>query len=60
MPSPANALAWHDEGGVARRVRAAAEEPPGGDDQDEQGKDSDQIDLSGVVTPVADFPAHCF
>jgi hypothetical protein len=23
-------------------------------------KDSDQIDLSGVVTPVADFPAHCF
>jgi hypothetical protein len=58
--SPANALTRHDEGGVARRVGAAAEEPPGGDDQDQQRKDCDQIDPSGVVTPVADFPAHCF
>jgi hypothetical protein len=56
--SPANALAGDNEVGRARRFGAAIEESVGGDDQDEQGDDRDQINLSGVVTTVADFPAH--
>jgi len=33
-------------------------EVSGGDD-DEECKRSQQIDLPGIVTVVADFPAHC-
>jgi hypothetical protein len=51
-------LAGNDEWVGAGWVRAAAEKSVGGDDQDEQGEYRDQIDLSGVVTTVADFPAH--
>ena len=57
---PPHALAGDDKYSGARRVGAAAKESAGGDDQDEQGKDCNQINLSGVVTSVADFPAHCF
>jgi len=31
----------------------------GGDDDDEECKHGQQIDLPGIVTVVADFPAHC-
>jgi hypothetical protein len=45
-------------------VELGASEPPlksvRRDDHDDECKYRDQIDLSGVVTPVADFPAHCF
>jgi hypothetical protein len=36
-----------------------AEVSVGGDDDDEEREHSEQIDLSGIVTVVADFPAHC-
>jgi hypothetical protein len=60
VTSPANALAGDDKYSGARRVGTAAKESAGGDDQDQQGKDCDQIDLSGVMTPGADSPGHCF
>jgi hypothetical protein len=53
-------LAGDDESCGTWRAGTAAKESAGGDDQDEQGKDCDQINLSGVVTSVADFPAHYF
>ena len=30
------------------------------EDDDEEGNDSEEIDLSWVVTVGADFPAHCY
>jgi hypothetical protein len=46
---------------VARRAGiAVAVESAGGYDDDEQSENGDQIDLTGIVTPVADFPAHDF
>jgi hypothetical protein len=54
-----NALARDDECRGARRLGAAAEKPERRDNQDDEREYRDQIDLSGVVPMVADFPAHC-
>jgi hypothetical protein len=60
LASPANALAGDDEGGGFRRVGAAFKKSPRRDDHDDQHKSRQQIDMSGIVTTVADFPAHRF
>ena len=45
--------------GGARRFGVAVEKPERCDDDDDECKHRDQIDLSGiVVTVMADFPAH--
>jgi hypothetical protein len=36
-----------------------AEVSVGGHDDNEEREHSEQVDLSGIVTVVADFPAHC-
>jgi hypothetical protein len=51
-------LARHDEACGTRSDVAAAEEFAGGDDYNEQRKNRYQIDVPGIVTPMADFPAH--
>jgi hypothetical protein len=54
-------LARHDEarGDGRRRTFSEVEVPAGRNDQNQKGKDRQQIDLAGIVTPmVADFPAH--
>ena len=43
---------------VLGRLGAAAEKSAGGDDQDDKRKCRDQIEVAGIVTVVADFPAH--
>jgi hypothetical protein len=30
------------------------------DDDNQEREHRDEVDLSGIVTVVADFPAHCF
>jgi hypothetical protein len=35
------------------------EVPAGRDDDNDEGKRRQKIDLSGIVTPLTDFPAHC-
>jgi hypothetical protein len=30
------------------------------DDDNQKREYCEKIDLSGIVTPAADFPAHCF
>jgi hypothetical protein len=55
---PSHVLAGLDDGRSARRFAASAKIFEGSDDDDEQSEDGNQIDLSGVVTVVADFPAH--
>jgi hypothetical protein len=57
--SPANALAGDDEGGGFRRVGPAFKKSPSRDDRNDQHKGRQQIDMSGIVTTVADFPARC-
>src|SRR6478609_8805267 len=39
-------------------LRSAAEKSPGRQYQNQQRNGRQQIDVSGIVTPVADFPAH--
>ena len=57
---PAHALARLDEGrGAGWRCGVICEIAPGGDDEDHERDDREQIDLPAVVTAVADFPAHC-
>ena len=58
--SPANALAGDDEGRGFRRVGPTFKKSPRRDDHNDQRKSHQQIDMSGIVTMVADFPAHCF
>jgi hypothetical protein len=36
-----------------------AEVSVGGDDDNEECERGQQVDLPGIVTVVADFPAHC-
>jgi hypothetical protein len=50
-------LAWNDEGCGARSI-GAAQKSADGDDHDNQRKHCDQIEVTGIVMPVADFPAH--
>jgi len=50
-------LAGNDEAGSAW-WGAAAQDSAGGDDQNDKRKGRYQIDASGIVIPVADFPAH--
>jgi hypothetical protein len=57
---PPHALARHDKGRVARDLRAMGEIPVCRDDGNQKREYCEKIDLSGIVTPVADFPAHCF
>jgi hypothetical protein len=53
-------LARHDEGSAARPVVADAQEAADRNDHNDERKRYDKVNLSGiVVTPVADFPAHC-
>src|SRR6266702_3974656 len=56
--SPAHALARLDEGGGVLGFGAAVDITPGDDDDDEQGEHGEQVDVSDIVTVVADFPAH--
>jgi hypothetical protein len=56
--SPANALARHDKGGIARLVGIPGEKSAGRNDQNDKHKCCQEIDVSGVVAPMADFPAH--
>ncbi len=42
------------------RLRTAIEIEQGGDDNDQESGDREQIDLPRVMTVGADFPAHCF
>jgi len=58
--SPANALAGDDEGRGFGRVGPAFKKSPSRDDYNDQRKSRQQVDMSGIVTTVADFPAHCF
>jgi hypothetical protein len=51
-------LAGDDECSGTWCFGAAAEESAGNEDQDDERKGCQQIDVSGIVTPVADFPAH--
>jgi hypothetical protein len=53
-------LAGDDECGATRCGRTAADKPPCREDGNEECKRRQQIDMSGVVTAMADFPAHCF
>jgi hypothetical protein len=53
-------LAGDDECGATRRGRTAADKPPCREDGNEECKRRQQIDMSGVVTAMADFPAHLF
>jgi hypothetical protein len=55
---PANVLAGDNEARLARSVGVTAEESTGGDDRNQQGEYRNQIDESGIVTTVAEFPAH--
>jgi hypothetical protein len=56
---PPHALARHDEGRRARGLRAVGEIPVSRDDDNEKREYGEKVDLSGIVTVVADFPAHC-
>jgi hypothetical protein len=57
--SPPSGLAWHDKGGGARLIGTAAViEPASGEDHDQQCEYDNQIDVSGIATSAADFPAH--
>jgi hypothetical protein len=55
---PPHALAGDDEVCGAGRAGAAAQKSANGDDHDDKRKGCDQIDVAGIVIPVADFPAH--
>jgi hypothetical protein len=57
--SPPHALARYDEGGGARGFGAMDEKYVCRDDDNKERKHRDKVDLSGIVTMVADFPAHC-
>jgi hypothetical protein len=56
---PPHALARHDEGRRARGLRAVGKISVSRDDDNEKREYGEKVDLSGIVTVVADFPAHC-
>jgi hypothetical protein len=56
---PPDILARHDEGGGARDPRAMGEVSICRADDNEKREYCEKVDLSGIVTVVADFPAHC-
>jgi hypothetical protein len=58
--SPANALAGDDEGKGFRRAGPTFKKPPRRDGHNDQRKGRQQINVSGIVTPATDPPAHCF
>src|SRR6478736_227808 len=52
-------LAGNDKGGGFGCVGPAFKKSPGRNDDNDQRNGRQQIDMSGIVTTVADFPAHC-
>src|SRR6266481_2669737 len=52
-------LAGNDKGGGFGHVGPAFKKSPSRDDYNDQRNGGQQIDMSGIVTTVADFPAHC-
>ena len=58
--SPADALARDDEPIRAWSLRVAAfGEFEDRDNHDDERDGGEEVELSGIVSPVADFPAHC-
>ena len=57
--SPSHALARLDEAGGARHLWAMGEISVCRDDHNEKRECREKVGLPGIVTVVADFPAHC-